>query len=111
MLQTILKLAVSVAIILACTAIARRLPSAAGLLATMPLTSLIVLVWIWGEHRGQNTLLADYARGAMWGIVPTIGFYAAAMYGFRRQWPLYAVLAVGFAVWGVGAWCHQRWLR
>ena len=42
----LLKLVITNAVIIACTQIGRKYPTLAGLIATMPLTSLIVLVWL-----------------------------------------------------------------
>ena len=41
-----IKLLVSIALILLCTSIGKKLPSLAGLIAVMPLTGLIVLIWL-----------------------------------------------------------------
>jgi uncharacterized membrane protein (GlpM family) len=45
------------------------------------------------------------------GIVPTILFFLAALFCFRRHLPLWAVLSAGFAVWLLGAFVHQWLLR
>lgn len=96
-------------IIVACAQIGRRYPSLGGLIATMPLTSLLVLIWLHLDKPGDFRLMTDYTRGVLWGIIPTILFFAAVYYCFRRQLPFSLALSAGFAVWLAGAVVHQ-WL-
>ena len=104
-----LKLLLSNMVIIACVLMGRRHPSLAGLIATMPLTSLLVLIWLHLDNPGNHGLLTGYTRGVLWGIIPTILFFAAAHFCFLRELPLPWALAAGFAVWLAGACVHQ-WL-
>jgi len=106
-MRFVIKLLVSLCIILSCTAIAKKLPSLAGLIAVMPLTGLLVLVWIYLDNPGNTELMTSYCRGALWGIVPSILFFLVAFFCFKRNLPLPLVLAVSFAVWVAGALVHQ----
>jgi len=111
MLRFVVKLAVSVAVILLATQIGRKAPTLAGLVAVMPLTSLLVLLWLYLDHLGDFALMSDYCGGALLGIIPTILFFLTALVCFRRHLPLWAVLSAGFAVWLLGAFVHQWLLR
>lgn len=106
-----LKLAISLAIITACALIGKRFPSLAGLIATMPLAGLVVLLWLYSENPGDGELMARYTRGALWGILPCVGFYLVALLCFQRRLPLPAVLGFSFGAWLVGAVVHQWLLR
>ncbi len=108
-MQFFVKLVVTNLIIIVCVQLGRKFPTLAGLIATMPLTSLIVLIWLHTDNPGDFRLMADYTKGVLWGIIPTILFFAAAWLCFRRQWPLSTALSAGFGVWLVGAVVHQ-WL-
>jgi hypothetical protein len=59
-----LKLALSTAIVALCAAVGRRFPTLGGLIATMPLTSLLVLVWLYSDEPANRPLLIEYTRGA-----------------------------------------------
>jgi len=109
MLRFAIKLLMSVLVILLATQIGRRLPSLAGLIAVMPLTSLLVLLWLYWDHPDDSVLMAAYCEGALLGIIPTILFFITALLCFRRHLPLWAVLGASFAVWLAGAVVHQ-WL-
>ena len=91
----LLKIALSNLIIVTCVLIGRRFPLLGGLIATMPLTSLIVLVWLAADTRGDSTLITEYTRGVLWGILPTILFFSAAFLRMRKGMGLPAALATG----------------
>ena len=74
-----IKLLISVCIIVLCTQIGRKLPTLAGLITVMPLTGLIVLVWLYMDNPGNFGVMNDYCKGALLGILPTILFFS---YGF-----------------------------
>jgi len=109
MVRFAIKLLISVCVIAFCAQVGRKLPSLAGLIAVMPLTGLIVLVWLWLDNPGNFNLMTDYTKGALWGILPSILFFLAVFVCFRRQLPLWVVLCASFAVWLVAAFIHQ-WL-
>ena len=106
-MQFVLKLVASVAVILVASQVGRRFPSAAGLIATMPLTSLIVLMWLYTDKPADTAGLAQYAKGALWGIGPTVLFFLVAWLCLRKGWGMAAVMGAGFAAWAFGAVIHQ----
>ena len=110
-MKFVFKLIISVCIISICAGIARKAPSLAGLIALMPLTGLIVLIWLYLDNPGNFTLMTDYAKGALWGIIPSILFFLVAFVCFQKHLPLWIVLCASFAVWLVGAFFHQLLLR
>lgn len=106
-----IKLLITNAIIVSCVLLGKRFPTLAGLIAAMPLTSLLVLVWLYSDNPGDLKLMEKYTGGVLWGIVPTILFFAVAFLCFRRQIPLPLTLSLSFAVWLAGAILHQWLLR
>ena len=108
-MRFVIKLLISVCVIAFCAGIGRRLPTLAGLIAVMPLTGLIVLVWLYLDNPGNFNLMTEYTKGALWGIVPSVLFFLVAFVCFRRHLPLWIVLCASFAVWIIGAFVHQ-WL-
>jgi uncharacterized membrane protein (GlpM family) len=108
-MQYMIKVVITLAIIVTFAHVGRRWPSLGGLLATMPLTSVLVLVWMNAEGTVDPEVLTRYAQGAFWGIIPSLVFFAVAYFGFRRQMAFSLVLSAGFSAWLVGAVVHQ-WL-
>jgi uncharacterized membrane protein (GlpM family) len=110
-MQFILKLLISVVIIVVCSQIGRKYPSLGGLIATMPLTGLIVLIWLYTDNPGNFSLMREYTLGALWGIVPSILFFLAAFICFNKHLSLVMVLPISFGIWLIGAFVHQWFLR
>jgi len=108
-MRFVIKLLISVGVIVFCTQIGRKLPTLAGLIAVMPLTGLIVLVWLYLDNPGNLKLMTDYSKGALWGILPSVLFFLVAFMCFRKQLSLWIVLCASFAVWFFAAFIHQ-WL-
>lgn len=106
-----IKLALSLAIILAATLIGRKWPSLAGLVAVMPLTGALVLVWIALDSHGDPRIMQQFTRGALWGLLPTTLFFLVAFLCFRKGLPLAMTMAASFSAWLVAALIHQWTLR
>jgi len=109
--QLLLKVVITVGVVLAATAIGRKLPTAAGLIAVMPITGAMVLIWLSLERRGDPVAMATFAKGALWGILPSVLFFLVALVCFQKHLPLSLVLACSFGAWLVGAIIHQLFLR
>lgn len=110
-MQIVIKTLLSVAIILAATAIAKKLPSAAGLIGVMPITGALILVWVYEESKGSPMVMENFTKGALWGILPSILFFFVAYICFRKQLPLPLVLMASFGAWLGAALVHQWMLR
>ena len=110
-MQIVIKIAFSLAIILVATGIAKKLPSLAGLIGVMPLTGALVLVWVYLENKGNPHIMQDFAKGALWGILPSILFFLVVFFCLRKEFPLPLVLCAGFSVWLAGAVVHQWCLK
>ncbi|MFC1635310.1 DUF3147 family protein [Planctomycetota bacterium] len=110
-MRFVIKLVISVSIILLCTQIGRRFPTLAGLIAVMPLTGLIVLLWLYSDNPSNSALMIQYTKGALWGIVPSVLFFLVAFICFHKHLPLWIVLCASFAIWIAAAFVHQWLLR
>lgn len=110
-MRFVMKLLLTNGVIIACSLIGRRSPTLGGLLATMPLTTLAVLLWLATDNPGNRTMVIDYTRGVLWGIGPTILFFIATYGCLRRQLPLSWSLAAGGVAWVAGALVHQAVVR
>ena len=106
-----LKLLTSNLVILTCVWFGRRYPSTAGLIATMPLTSLIVLLWLHVDTPRERGVLTTYVGGVFFGVIPTLFFFGVLWLCLRKGIPLGSALCAGFAVWGAAALVHQLLLR
>jgi uncharacterized membrane protein (GlpM family) len=110
-MQLVLKVLLSIGIILIATGIGRKWPSAAGLIGVMPLTGALVLIWMHIENKGNADIMQNFAKGALWGILPSILFFLVALFCFKKQMPLHIVLSASFGIWLIAAVIHQLLLK
>ncbi len=107
----VVKLLITNLVIVGCAHLGRKIPSMAGLIATMPITTLAVLLWIHSEHPTDQIIITDYTRGALWGVIPTAIFFMVALFCFKREIALPITLTASFTAWLAGAALHQWMLR
>jgi uncharacterized membrane protein (GlpM family) len=107
----VIKIVISVSVILTCTWVGKRFPSLGGLLAVMPLTGLLVMVFLYFGTEKDSEKMLEYNRGALWGIIPSMMFFAVAFWAFKRQFSLPMVLTFSFSAWILGAAVHQYFLK
>jgi hypothetical protein len=107
----VLKLLLANLVLVSAALVGRKFPTLGGLIATMPLTSLVVLFWLRSDDSDDIGLVAAYSRGAMWGILPSLLFFVALSFALERGLSIWPSLAVAFAVWLAGAAVHQLLLR
>ena len=106
-MRLLIKLLITISVITACSYIGKKIPSLAGLIAVMPLTGLLVLLWIYTDSSGDNNIMLKYTKGALWGIVPSILFFAAAFVCFKKNLPLPITLLISSGIWIISAFVHQ----
>ena len=99
-LQWLLKLALTVAIVLAASALSRRSGWLGALVASLPLTSLLVLAWLYADTRDVRQV-ADLSMGIFWFVLGSLPFFLVLAFGLRHGWNValatIAAIAVGFA--------------
>jgi uncharacterized membrane protein (GlpM family) len=108
-MRFLIKLLIAALVIVFCTSIGKKLPQLASLIAVMPLTGLIVLVWLYSDNSGNYDLMAEYTKAALFGILPTMLFFLTCYVCFHKRLSLTIALSAGFVVWIIAALIHQ-WL-
>jgi hypothetical protein len=71
----ILKAALSGILIAIISEVARRYPSLGGLIASLPLISLLAIIWLWRDTGGDVSQAASHARATLWYVVPSLPFF------------------------------------
>ena len=105
----LVKVVVSAFIIAGVSELAKRMPSLGGLIAAMPLTTLLALIWLYAET-GDYQLAYTFTRSVLFAIIPTIFFFITALYMFRRGASFITILAVSFVIFLGAAAVHQYFL-
>jgi hypothetical protein len=105
----IVKLTVSALIIAGVSELAKRMPSMGGLIAAMPLTTLLTLIWLYVDT-GDYELAHTFTRSVLFAIIPTVFFFITTLYMFRRGASFIMILLVSFVVFFAAAAVHQYFL-
>src|SRR5690606_1000312 len=74
--QFLLKIAITVALVLLASALARRQGWLGALVASLPVTSLLVLAWLYHDTRDPKQV-ADLAMGIFWFVLGSLPFFVA----------------------------------
>lgn len=74
MLYLVIKAAVSGILVAAISEVARRHPGWGGLLASLPLTALLAIVWLYRESRNAEQVAA-LAGGTFWFVLPSLPLF------------------------------------
>jgi len=110
-LQFLLKLAITVVVVLVASMLARRTGWLGALVASLPLTSLLVLAWLYSDTR-DTAQVADLAMGIFWFVLGSLPFFLVLAFGLRHGWNIglaFAVAAVtGFAGVSLTQWLLAR---
>lgn len=93
MLQTAIKVVVTAVLVLAISEAAKRSSLIGALIASLPLTSLIAIVWLWRDT-GDSEQIAALAQSIFWLVLPSLVFFIALPVLLRSGWSFWPSLAV-----------------
>ena len=97
----LLKLVLSAAIIAAVSEIARRSTVVGALVASLPLTSVLAMIWLYHET-SDATRVADLSKEIFWLVLPSLLLFVTLPWLIRRGWSFYPALAVAIGCTTLG---------
>jgi hypothetical protein len=97
MLYLLVKAAISGVLIAVISEIARRSPGWGGLLASLPLTSLIAMVWLWRDT-GDEERVAELSMGAFWFVLPSLPLFLIIPLLLRSGWASWTAVLAACAI-------------
>ena len=92
-LYLFIKAALSGAIVAAVSEIARRYPTWGGLVASLPLTSLLAMIWLYRDAHDPERV-AELSMSAFWFILPSVPLFVVLPVLIRSGVPFWASMAV-----------------
>ena len=111
MLYLLIKTALSGAIVAAVSEIARRYPTWGGLVASLPLTSLLAMIWLWRDSRDPERV-AELAGGIFWFILPSLPMFLVLPWMLRSGvgfWLTLGANVIGtLALYALWFWAAPR---
>ena len=97
MLYLVIKAALSGVIIAAVSEIARRSPGFGALVASLPLVSILGMMWLWRDTH-DPARLAAHAQATFWFVLPSLPMFLAIPWMLRSGVNFWAALLVGCAM-------------
>ena len=65
--------------------IARRSPAAGALVASLPLVSVLGMIWLWHDT-GDPVRLADHAQATLWYVLPSLPMFLVIRHLVQIAW-------------------------
>ena len=110
-LYLVIKAALSGVIVAALSEIPRRYPGWGGLLASLPLTSLLAVLWLWRDSRDPERV-AELVGGTLWFILPSLPLFVALPWLLRSGVGFWIALALSvggtLALYALWFWAAPR---
>jgi hypothetical protein len=97
MLYLVLKALLSGAIIAAVSEIAKRSPAFGALVASLPLVSVLAIIWLWRDT-GDTVRIADHAEATFWYVLPSLPMFLAFPYMIRHGTGFWLALGAACAL-------------
>jgi hypothetical protein len=94
MIYLLIKAAVSGCIVAAVSEIAKRYPGFGGLVASLPLVSVLGMMWLWRDTHDPERLAA-HAAATLWFVLPSLPMFVVIPVMLRRGVSFWSALAAG----------------
>ena len=111
MLYLAIKAALSGVIVALVSEIARRNPGAGGLLASLPLVSVLGMIWLWRDTH-DPVRMAAHAEATFWFVLPSLPMFLLIPAMMRHGFGFWVSLAAGcvltVALYALMVWAGPR---
>ena len=108
MLYMLIKAGLSGVIIAVVSEVARRNAGFGALIASLPLVSVLGMIWLWRDtHEPER--LAAHAGATFWYVLPSLPMFLLIPLMLRRGAPFWAALAAG-CVLTIGLYLLMVWV-
>jgi hypothetical protein len=97
MYYLIVKALLSGVIIAAVSEIAKRSPGFGALVASLPLVSVLGMIWLWRDTR-DPVRMAAHAEATLWFVLPSLPMFLLIPFMMRHGASFWASLAAGCAM-------------
>ncbi len=84
----IIKYAITASMVVLISEVAKRSDKLGGLIAALPLVTLLTLIWLFMENQSSEKI-ANHAWYTFWYVIPTLPMFLAFPYLLKRMgfWP------------------------
>ena len=97
MLYLLVKAAISGVLIAIISEVARRSPGWGGLLASLPLVSLMAIIWLWRDTNDPQQI-AEQALSTFWFVIPSLPLFLIIPLLLRSGWGFWPTIVIACVV-------------
>ena len=108
MLYLALKAIISGILIALASTIAKRYPGFGALIASLPLVSVLGMIWLWHDKPDAENM-AVHAGATFWYVLPSLPMFLLIPTLLRHGWPFWAALTAG-CVLTIGLYLAMTWI-
>jgi hypothetical protein len=108
LIYLILKALISGVLVAAVSEVAKRYPGLGGLIASLPLVSVLGMIWLWRDTRDVERLAA-HSAGTFWFVLPSLPMFLLIPELLKRGAPFWAALAAGCLL-TMGLYAAMIWI-
>lgn len=94
MLYLFIKAGISAILIVAVSELAKRSPGLGALIASLPLISVLGMIWLWHDTRDVQRMAA-HAQATFWFVLPSLPMFLLIPAMLRHGWPFWMALTAG----------------
>ena len=87
--------------------VARRWPGFGALIASLPLISVMGMIWLWRD-RPDPAHMAEHAQATFWFVLPSLPMFLLIPVLLQRGWAFWPALVVG-CVLTIGLYAAMVW--
>lgn len=111
MLYLAIKAGLSGIIIAIVSEVAKRYPGFGALIASLPLVSLLGMIWLWHDKPDIPNMTA-HVQATFWFVLPSLPMFLLIPFLLRSGWSFWGALAAGCALtillYGLMTWIGPR---
>lgn len=108
MLYLVTKAVVSAIIIVIVSETARRNPGTGALIASLPLISVLGMIWLWRDTQ-DITRMAEHSAATFWYVLPSLPMFLVIPMLFKRGMAFWPALVAG-CVLTMSLYLAMTWL-
>jgi F0F1-type ATP synthase assembly protein I len=94
MVWYVIKIALTAVVIVVVSEISKRLPLLGSLIASLPLISVLGMIWIYQETN-DNQKLITHAEGTFWYVLPSLPMFLVMPWMMKKGVSFYLSLGAG----------------
>ena len=103
-----IKSAVSGIIVMVVSEVAKRSPSLGALIVSLPLVSVLAMIWLWEETKDSERL-ATHAYSTFWFVLPSLPMFLVLPALIRYGTGFYTALSIACAL-TIGLYIIMIWI-